>query len=164
MNRINIDERIENAMNAFFKTEPDRSHFELIYTGGKTALLADETTFTEKADKWIAIWRELFMFGPGTFTLFYMTLTPVFYYPGVGPRFYAYFLAIFLTYAGSGSIKNLKNLAVPGTVIVLAIAAVSISTLLLGREMADRHFWDSIYLLPAVLIVAKLVQEWVSGK
>lgn len=164
MNKIKIDDRIENAMNAFFETPPDRSHFELTYTGHGAALAADEPAFTEKADKWLRVLREVFMFGPGTFSLFYYTLTMVFNYPSVGPRFYWYFLAIFLTYAGSGSIRNIKNLAVPATVIGLALAVVFLSALFLGRELASFYFWDSIYLFPAILIAAKLVQGWVADK
>ena len=79
MNKIKIDERIDNAVNAFFETEPNRSHFELTYTGGESALAADNATFTEKADKWSRILREVFMFGPGTFSLFYLTLMMVFF-------------------------------------------------------------------------------------
>ena len=164
MKKIKVDERIEKAINAFFETEPDRSHFELTYTGGKTALVADERTFTEKADQWSGILRELFMFGPGTFVLFYMTLTSVFYYPSVGNSLPKYLMAIFVTYAGSGSIKEFKNLVVPGTVIALALAVAFFSSLVLGRALADRYFWDSIYLLPVVLVVAKLVQGWVADK
>ncbi len=157
MDNIKIDERIENAMNAFFETKPDRSRFELTYTGPNTALVADKPTFTEKADKWLRILREIFMFGPGAFYLFYSTLRMVVFYPTVGVSFYGFLLAVFLTYAGSGSIKNLKNLAVPGAVIAMALVAVFISSLFTGTEPAGFSFWDSIYLFPAVLIAAKLV-------
>src|SRR5688500_14666334 len=166
MNRIKIDERIESGLNAFFETAPDWSHFELTYTGHESALVADKTTFSEKADKWSGMLREIFMFGPGTFSLFYLTLTIIFFYPSVGLGFQGllmYFFAVFLTYAGSGSIKNLKNLAVPGTVIVMALAVVFFSALFPGNVL-DLYFWDSIYLFPVVLIAAKLVQAWVAHK
>lgn len=166
MNKIKIDERIENAMNAFFETEPDRSQFAMTYTG-ETAVAADQIPFTEKAAKWSGILREIFMFGPGTFALFYMTLTVIFFYPTVGISFQGFFMfisAAFLTYAGSGSIKKLKNLAVPGTVIAIALAVVIISSFFPGKELADIYFWYSIYLFPNVLIAAKLVQIWLSDK
>ena len=164
MSKIKYDDRIENALNAFFETEPDRRQFALTYTGNDTALVADHETPAEKADKWSGILREIFMFGPGTFALFYMTLTAVFFYPSVGPSLTSYFLAIFLTFAGSGSITKIKNLVVPGMVIALALAVVFISSFFPGRERADRYFWDSIYLFPVVLISTKLVQGWVSDK
>lgn len=167
MSKIKLDDRIESAMNAFFETEPDRSQFALTYTGNDTALVADKATFAEKADKWIGILREIFMFGPGTFILFYMTLTVIFFYPTVGisfQGFMTFFFGLFLTYAGSGSIKNIKNLAVPATVIAMAVAVVLFSSLFVGKEKSDLYFWYSIYLLPNVLIAAKLVQGWVSDK
>lgn len=104
------------------------------------------------------------MFGPGTFALFYSSLTLAFNTPGVGPKVSTYLFAIFLTYAGSGSLNNYKNLAVPASVIALAFATVFIATSPLGRDLADMYFWDSIYLLPFVLVVAKLVQSWVADK
>jgi hypothetical protein len=164
MNKIKIDERLENAVNAFFEAGPDTSRFELTYSGQSAALASDAPAVTEKVDKWLRILRELFMLGPGTFALFFYTLTMVFHYPGVAPRPYWYALAVFLTYAGSGSLRNVKNLAVPGVVILLAVAVALLSTYFLGKEVAGFYFWDSIYLLPAVLIAAKLVQAWAADK
>ena len=88
----------------------------------------------------------------------------IFFYPTVGVNYYGFLFAIFLTYAGSGSMKNIKNLAVPATVIALAVAIVSISKLFPGKEIADPYFWYSIYLFPNVLIAAKLVQGLVADK
>jgi len=168
MSKITFDERIENAVNAFFETAPDRSHFALTYTG-ETAVAVDERTFSEKADKWSGILRELFMFGPGTLFLFCGTLTSAFFYGSAGLAFgyrwvLTYLLFVFLTYAGSGSIKNYKNLAVPATVITMSLAIVLIPQLILGRELADQYFWQSMYLFPVVLVAAKLVQSWLSDK
>ena len=167
MSKIKFDDRIENAVNAFFDVEPDRSLVAMTYTGYDAALVADETTFAEKADKWTGILREIFMFGPGTFFLFYLTLTIAFFYPTLGISFQGglmYCFSGFLIYAGSGSINKIKNLAVPATVIVLALAVVFFSSFIAGRELSDLYFWDSIYIFPMVLIVAKLVQMWVSDK
>jgi len=166
MSRIKLDDRIENAMNAFFETEPDRSQFALTYTGDATALVADETTFTEKADKWTGILREVLLFGPGAFFLFYMTLTVIYLYPeaGITLRLFLVLAAVFVTYAGSGSIRKLRNLAVPGTVIIMAAAVAVISSLFPAKEQANVYFWYSIYLFPNVLIAGKLVQGWVADK
>ena len=166
MNKTKLDERIENALNAFFETPPDHGQFALRYTG-QTALAATETSFSEKADKWSRIVREIFMFGPGTLCLFCGTLTSVFFYGAVGRSFgfewiFTYLLFVFLTYAGSGSIKNYKNLAVPGIVITMSLAIAIVPSFLLGKELADQYFWHSMYLFPFVLVCAKLVQSWVS--
>jgi hypothetical protein len=167
MNKLKIDERIENAMNAFFENEPDTGHFTMTYTGNETALLNAEISFAEKADRWSGILREITMFGPGTFSLFYLTLTIAFFYPTLGFSFQGglmYLFAVFLTYAGSGNINKLKNLAVPGTVIAMALGVVFFALLFPGGELADIYFWYSIYLFPIVLIAAKLVQAWVSDE
>jgi len=167
MNKTKLDDRIENAVNAFFETPTDPDRFALTYTGHNSALMADEISFTEKADKWLGILREVSMFGPGTFMLFYFTLAIAFFYPTLGFSYQGYvmcFFAVFLTYAGCGSIAKIKNLLVPATVIMLGLAFAFFSPLLLGRELADLYFWDSIYLFPFVLIVAKLVQSFLSNK
>ncbi len=75
-----------------------------------------------------------------------------------------YLFAVFLTYAGAGNISRLKNLAVPGAVIAVALLVVLFSAVFPGREASDVYFWDSIYLFPIVLVLAKLVQGWVSDK
>lgn len=162
--KTTLDERIGNAMNAFFATQTDSDRFAMTFDGGAAALAIDDVPFTEKGGKWLRLLREIVLFGPGTFALFFYTLTMVFYYPSIAPPFYMYLLAVFAVFAGAGSIKDLKNLAVPAAVIMLALAVVGLSTFLLGRELADLYFWNSIYLLPVVLIVAKLVQNWVSDK
>lgn len=155
-------------MNAFFETPPDNSHFALTYTG-ETAIAANERTFSEKADKWSGILREILMFGPGTLLLFCGTTISVFFYGAAGRSFgfdwiMTYLLFIFLTYAGSGSIKSYKNLAVPGIVIAMSLAIALIPQLILGKELADQYFWHSMYLFPVVMIAAKLVQSWLSDK
>lgn len=163
MSNTKLDDRIENAVNAFFEDAPDTSRFAMTYTGSESALVA-EKPFSEKADRWLKVLREVLMFGPGTFALFYSSLTLAFNTPGVGPKVSTYLIAIFLTYAGAGSLKNYKNLAIPAVVVAFAFATVFFVTSILGREFADIHFWDSIYLLPFVFVVAKFVQGWAAVK
>ena len=168
MKKTKLDERLENAMNAFFETPPDQSRFAMTYTG-EAAITVNDRAFSEKADKYSGILRELLMFVPGTLFLFCGTTISVFFYGSVGRSFSfdwiaTYVLFVFLTYAGSGSIKNYKNLAVPGIVIAMSLAIALIPQLILGKELADQYFWQSMYLFPAVLIAAKLVQSWLSDK
>ncbi len=166
MKKTKLDERLENAMNAFFETPPDQSRFAMTYTG-ESAIVVGERTFGEKADKWASILREIFLFGPGVFSLFYLTLTIAYFFPALGFSFQGYLMyvfAVFLTYAGAGSINKLKNMAVPGVVIAMALMLVLVAPLIAGRDLSDLYFWYSIYMFPAVLIIAKLVQSWVSDK
>lgn len=75
-----------------------------------------------------------------------------------------YLFAAFMAYAGSGCITKVKNLAVPAAVTVLAFAFAFISPLFLDRELGHTYIWDSIFLFPLVLIIAKLTQSWVADK
>lgn len=165
MSKTKIDDRIENALNAFFETEPDTNRFELAYSGNTTPAISSEPTFTEKTDRWIGLARQILLYGPGTFALFYLTFAVVFFYPsmGISPQGLLMFLfAVFMSYAGSGSIKDLRNLAVPLSTIATALAVVFGSLLIFGRQDASLFFWHSIYLFPLVLIIGKLVQIWVN--
>jgi hypothetical protein len=165
MSKTKLDDRIENAMNAFFETEPEPNRFELTYSGHSETITSAEPTFSAKAERWTGIARELLMFGPGTFMLFYVTLSLVFFYPPMGISFQGLFLflsAAFLTFAGSGSIAKFKNIAVPLSIVAMALAVVPFSLLLFGRQDADIYFWYSIYLFPVVMIAAKVVQGWVA--
>jgi hypothetical protein len=167
MNNTKLDDRLENALNAFFENEPEPNRFELAYSGQPTAIASPDATFSEKADKWLGIARQLLMFGPGTFALYYMTLATAFFFPTIGVSFQGLFMllsAVFLTHAGSGSLKNIKNLFVPASVVVIALAVVSFSLLFFGRQDAGVYFWYSIYLFPLVLTVAKVVQGWIAEK
>jgi hypothetical protein len=167
MSKIKLDDRVENAISAFFESQPDHSRFELTYTGSDAALIADDTTFSEKAGKWTGILREIFLFGPGAFFLFYMTLTVIDLYPEAGITFGEVFWVLasaFLIYAGTGSIQKPKNLAVPATVITMAVAVALISSLFPSKEQSNIYYGYSIYLFPNVLIAGKLMQGWVSDK
>ena len=166
MSKTKIDDRIENALNAFFETEPEPNRFELAYSCNSVPAISNEPTFAEKTEKWTGLARQVLLFGPGTFALFYLTLTVVFFYPsmGISPQGLLMFLsAVFMSYAGSGSIKDLRNLAVPLSTIATALAVVFGSLLIFGRQDASLYFWHSIYLFPLVLIIGKLVQTWVNS-
>lgn len=166
MSKTKLDDRIENAVNAFFENAPEPSKYPMTYTG-ETALVGDEKPFTEKADKWQWLLREVLLFGPGCIAVFYITLIMVLFYPTMGigiPGVLMYLFGAFLSYAGSGSLTKVKNLAVPASVTVLALAFAFISPLILDREVGHIFMWDSIFLFPLVLIVAKLVQLGVADK
>lgn len=165
MSKTKLDDRIGNALNAFFESETEANRFELAYSGQSTVAVSAEPTFVEKTEKWTGIARQILLFGPGTFALFYFTLTVIFFYPsmGVSPQGLVMFLsAVFMSYAGSGSIKDIRNLAVPLSTIATAFVVVFGSLLIFGRQDASLYFWHSIYLFPVVLIIGKLIQQWIS--
>lgn len=167
MSKIKLDERIEDAMNAFFETEPD--HGSLATRSGvcNELTVSAEPAFSEKFGKWSNILRELFLFGPGTFFLYFVTLALIFFYPSQGfPISGVTMLAAtaFITYAGAGDIRNTKNLAVPATVIVVAAAVAIIRSIFPVPEYLSPYFSYALYSFPIALIAAKLMQMWLSEK
>jgi len=159
MKTMNLNHRMKSAVNGFFDPPGELCNSALsAYAWGDVAPRQEEVSPADQVSRWLITSLRVLMFGPGTFALFYMTLTAVFYYPSVSPRPISYLLAIFCVYAGSGRLRHLINLAVPAAVIAMAATSVTASWLFFGRELTDLYFWDSIYLLPAVLTTAKLVQ------
>ncbi|MFZ1701669.1 MAG: hypothetical protein WBO10_10415 [Pyrinomonadaceae bacterium] len=170
MNKVKFDERIENALNTFFENEPDRSRFELAYNGQVSALVGPDPEVSENVDKWSRLLREVFMFGPGAFGLFFMTLSVITFYPTLGlgfQGFMTFLFTAFLTFAGAGSIFKAKNLVVPGTVMGTAIVVAigfSILSRFLGIDEGKLYFSYGLYLFPVVLVLAKLAQGSVAEK
>jgi len=167
MSKIKLDERIENAMNAFFETEPDHGSLAM-RSGVRDELVASAgTAFSVKFGKWSNLLRELFLFGPGTFFLFFVTLALIFFYPTQGlpfPGLIMLAMTAFITYAGTGDIRNTKNLAVPATVIVAAAAVAIIQSIFPVPEYLSPYFSYALYSFPIALIAAKLMQMWLSEK
>jgi hypothetical protein len=166
MKNTKLDERLERAIDAFFETEPEPNRFELAYSG-QTALVSTEPTFSEKAEKWSGIFRQVLVFAPGSFALYFLTLALAYFYPtiGVGAEgIFMFISAMFLTYAGSGNIKNIKNIFVPLSVIAFALLVVGTSLIIFGSQNASLYFWYSIYLFPLVLIAANIIRGLVADE
>lgn len=167
MSKIKLDDRIENAMNAFFETEPEHGALAMRYGVHDDLILPAKPAFLQKFGKWSTLLRELFLFGPGALFLYYLTLFVIFFYPTLGlpiPGLLMLAATAFMTYAGVGDIRNTKNLAVPATVIVgAALVSVARSILPVPEHLTPYVSW-AIYSFPFVLIGAKLVQMWLAEK
>ncbi len=151
-------------MNAFFDNL-DTGQFAMTPTG-PAALTATETAFSEKVDKWSGLLREVILFGPGTFILYFFSMAFAAFLPDTAASLYSWAMlvsAAFLTYAGAGNLKQVRNLAVPGIVIVWGMAVVLYSNFYDG-DVIYLYLWDSMYIFPFVLISAKLVQSWMATK
>lgn len=167
MSKIKFDERIGRTIDAFFETQPDRSEFAMTYTIGDSAMMLEKPTVTEKADKWSRVLREILLFGPGTILLYYMTLGTVEMYPEMGlhPGELIWVSALsFIVYAGSGHLKQTRNLAVPATVIVFGLFVAFYASIFPNPGPRTLFPSYAIYLVPNVLIAAKLVQTWLLKK
>lgn len=167
MNKIELDERIENAMNAFTTHGPHDGLMATTYGHSGGALIGSNSTLSAKADKWSRLLRELLLFGPGAFCLYFITLMVLFFYPEAGLGFggvCSMAFAAFLTYAGAGDLRQTKNLAVPATVIVGAVIVSVVRSLFPLPEDLRPYFSYAFYLFPFVLVAAKLVQMRVADR
>jgi hypothetical protein len=164
MKKVKIDQRIENAFNAFFETENDKTLTALTY-GGETALVQDVSieTFTQKADKWFGIFKKVFLFLPGTFLLFFATLSSVFFYDIFGVNLWMLFWLAsgsFMIWAGLGDLKNKKHLLMPLSVFSITLVLAILLSFLPESLQPSGFFEYSIYLFPLALIAPILVKNY----
>ena len=167
MSKVKLDDRIENAMNAFFETDPAHGSLTMKYGVPDELVIPVQQPFSEKASRWSGLLRELLLFGPGSLFLYFITLAMIFFYAEFGIPFYGLFMlatAAFMTYAGLGDIRNTKNLAVPATVIAVASAVAAIRSVFPVPEYLSPYFSWAIYSFPVALIAAKLMQMWLAEK
>ena len=163
MKKVKIDQRIENAFNVFFDTENDKSLTALTY-GGEPALMQDVSieTFTQKADNWLGICKKVFLFLPGTFVLFFATLSSVFFYDIFGINSWMLFwlaAGSFMIWAGLGDLKNKKHLLMPLSVFSITLVLAILLSVLPESLQSSGFFEYSIYLFPLVLTAPILVKN-----
>lgn len=159
MGRVKLEERFERAVNAFFEAKHERD--ALVHFTDSPLEKTEQATFTEKADLWITALRQILLFVPGAFLLYFTTLSLIFFYPefGVTPTGIFLFLSgAFLTYASSGTLGKIRNLIVPASITATAVLfAVAVSFFPTPLQ-PDLYFWYSIYLFPVALIISKILQ------
>jgi hypothetical protein len=130
MKKVKIEERLENAFNAFFETGGDKSENALVYANGTAFLRNEEGTATsEKSEFWVNLARQLLWFLPGAFLLYFATLSSVFFFPYQGltlQMLFWFFAGGFLCLAGLGSLKKVKNLFIPLAIVVFTAAVAAL--------------------------------------
>ncbi len=164
MKKVKIDQRIENAFNAFFETENDKTLAAMTY-GSETALVRDTPieTFSQKADKVFDVFKKAFLFLPGTFVLFEATLTSVYFYNDFGMNLWFMFWfasGIFMVWAGLGDLKNKKHLLMPLSTISITLIFSFLLSFLPESLQPAGFFEYSIYLFPLALIAPILVKNY----
>ncbi len=168
MKKVKFEERLENFINAFFNAGVDKKASALMFADGSAALqMHEKTAFTEKAGSWLNIARQIFLFLPGAFLLFFTTLTSFFFIPQIG--FFSQMLfwllsGSFLCLAGLGSLRNVKNLLIPFSIVLFACCFGFLFSLFPGDVQTALYFEYSIYLFPAVLIVSKILKDSIDAK
>ena len=163
MKKTKIQQRIKNAVNAFFDNEQENFGENSISFVNDSAVLKRETDalFSEKGDLLIKMLKRTFIFLPGAFYLFFGTIYVVFfeYFPE-NPRsvLAAFLVGSFMTIFGIGNIKNLKHLAIPLSIVAVGITTFSLFSML---GILKYIFEFDIYVFPIALIAPFLAKSLV---
>lgn len=174
MKKTKIEQRIENAFNAFFDDESFAENKLSFVNNNELPECETAKSFSEKADILVKILKQVFLFFPGTFALFNLsllvaifTLSPPFYtfflYPG--KLIIALLVSAFMTMVGLGDIKNARHLIIPASIVLFAFVSGSLIALFGGGGM-NFYFLDiyAMYLLPLALIVPILAKGWINRR
>ena len=186
MRKVKLDDKSGKAGDAFFDDENPVENEALSFAdGAKMSKLKTDRNFAGESEFLINALKQLFLFLPGAFLLFFMSVAaaiiameivvfrrPIASLPDDYPFQFALIglvilLGTFMTWFGLGNIKNKKHFAIPvsttvtgATLGAIVKAAASIS------DFADRmleEFDFLIYLFPLALIVpvlAKSIVDW----
>ena len=129
MERTKIEQRIKNAVNAFFKSDAHENTENSLFFPNDSTLLTQERTarFNEKADVFVKILKRTFIYFPGVFYLFFGTLEVLFFDFFRSPlTILAMFLiGSFMTIFGIGNVTNPKHLMIPLSIVLTSLAAFS---------------------------------------
>ncbi len=121
MRKTKIKQRIENVFNAFFDEKSD-GEISLTYANKSSpATSISSENLTQRADKWIEIFKKAFLFLPGILILHLACVAAVSFYRDFGINFQMIFWfvsGVFMVWAGLGDLKNKKHLLLPLSVIL----------------------------------------------
>ena len=187
MRKVKLDTKSEKSAEALFDNEiSDRSE-ALGFAGSASILELDkEKGFSGERKFIINLLKQVFIFLPGTFLLFFMSFGAAIIFmetivyrraletlPDDYPLQFALIgliviLGTFMTWFGLGDIKNRKHFAIPASLIVSgAITGAVVKAAASVSDLADRMLDDFsylIYLLPLALIIPILAKSIVDRK
>jgi hypothetical protein len=165
MRKTKIEQRVENAFNAFFENdEQDVFENSLSFTPD-AALLKPETAanFNEKGDRLLKILKRTFVFLPGVLYLFFGTFSILAFDFLWNPLIIlaVFLIGSFMTIFGIGSLKNPKHLVIPLSIIAVAVAAFGTFSTFGNLKYVFEY---GIYFFPLALIAPFLAKSWVDGR
>ena len=160
MKKTKIQQRVKNAVNAFFDNDREGFGKNSLSFATDSALLKQETAarFDEKGDVLVKILKRAFVFLPGALYLFFGTMS-VFSFEFLWNPFTVlavFLIGSFMTIFGIGSLKNPKHLAIPLSIVAIGMLAFGIFSTL-GNL---RYVFDyGIYFFPLALIASFLAKS-----
>jgi hypothetical protein len=187
MRKVKLDTKSEKSADASFDRENPDENEALSFAGSvKMSGIKKDEGFADQEKSSVSILKQLFLFLPGTFLLFFISFgaaiiameivvfrRPLETLPDDLPFQFALIgltvtLGTLMTWFGLGDIKNRKHFAIPASLMVSGaiIGAIVKATASLS-DLADRmldNFSYLIYLLPLALIIPILAKGIVDRK
>jgi hypothetical protein len=175
MKKTKIKQRFSNAADAFFANE-DLNDNNLIGFSNDSNILRNEHSadLPSKADVAFKIFKQVFLFLPGTLLLFFLTIVftgflvlrpPIFAESNVAYGLSVMLVSALMTFFGLGDWRKLEHFSIPLSIIILGTVLGFAGSLLFGLErfifFVDRYV---IYFFPLALIVPFLAKGWVHEK
>jgi len=188
MRKVKLNTKSEKSTEAFFDDEISDKNDEALSLADSANILEleKEKGFTGEHKSFLNILKQIFIFLPGTFLLFFMSFGAAIIFmeivvyrraletlPDDFPFQFALIgsivlLGTFMTWFGLGDIKNRKHFAIPASLIVSgAITGAVVKAAANISDLADRMLDDFsylIYLLPLALIIPILAKSIVDRK
>lgn len=162
MKKTKIEQRINNAINAFFANEQENLGENSLTLANDSAILKQEAAakLNEKGDFLVKILKQVFLFFPGTLYLFFGTFSILAFDFLWNPfTIIAVFLiGSFLTIFGIGNLKNPKHLVIPLYIVAVAILAFLFFSTIGGLKSVFEY---GIYFFPLALVVPILAKNLV---
>lgn len=164
MKKTKIEQRFENAVNAFFDNENTTQYSPSVYEGNVNLMQAESPKkFTKKADLLVKILKRTFLFFPGAFVLFHLTLaSTVVALDASAWLNYPFKLALvllvsaFMVMFGLGNIRNGRHLLIPASILFSAVSFGLVISLLDDSLKIMENY--AIYLTPLALVIPILVK------
>jgi hypothetical protein len=186
MRKVNLDTKCKKSTDAFVDENFDENAALSFAGSAKILELEKENRFTGEHTSFITLLKQIFIFLPGTFLLFFTSFGAAIIFmeivvyrrafetlPDDFPLQFALigliiFLGTLMTWFGLGDIKNRKHFAIPASLMVTgamigAVVKATASVFDLADKMLD-DFSYLIYLLPLALIVPILAKSIVERK
>lgn len=181
MKKTKIKQRFSNAVDAFFADENSTEN-NLESFGNKTSFWQSENSLDQpyKSSKFETILKQVFLFFPGTFVLYILSvgftamLISMLVTPsamslrfGIGWVMLLFLASTLMTWLGLGDVRKPKHFVIPASIISLGAITGAFTFVLMTIPHYGRIFFrDSFpfYVFPLALIVPFLAKGWVDRK
>lgn len=183
MKKVKLGTRIDKAVNAFFEDENLKENSALDFAGNaKMSEITNNEDLIEPRNSYKNFLKQAFLFFPGTFFLFYISLGITLALKDIlvfldRPRFFSkdlFFvclvtlLSFFMTWIGLGDLKNKKHLIIPASIILSGVVIGVIVNLTENISAISRgiihDFGYAVWLFPIALILPFLAKGWVDRR